>query len=411
MTNKLLLDYLNVYTAGSESPQHFHAWSFLSIVSAALGRKISLPFGFTDIYPNQYIMLIGSPGSRKSSAIKAAVKLLKDSGYKHTSANKTTKEKFLLDLAGVDNQEINAKGNNFEEIFGDMDLRGASNAQMLIAADEFTNFIGAGNYEFISLLGELWDCPDDYDNRMKNSKSYTIREPVINIIGGNTATGFATAFPPEVIGQGFISRLLLIYGERTDVRNTIPPRPCPKVHAQLVSKLQEISELSGAVILEGEAFDAVDTIYKNWQDVDDVRFANYSSRRLTHLLKLCMVFAAMSLRTYIIIEDVISAHTILTQAELNMPRALGEFGKGKHSEVASKVMDMLEKEVEPVPMTAIWKHVSMDLERMTQLADVIAGLTAADKIIQTKYGILPKRKVVNNGAKIAHFYNPELIGG
>ena len=44
-------------------------------------------------------MLIGSPGTKKSSAIKIGAKLLKTAGYTTFAAKKTRQEKFLLDLA------------------------------------------------------------------------------------------------------------------------------------------------------------------------------------------------------------------------------------------------------------------------------------------------------------------------
>ncbi|MFK5283171.1 hypothetical protein ACI3PL_26730, partial [Lacticaseibacillus paracasei] len=76
-------------------------------------------------------------------------------------------------------------------------------AESFIAADEFNNFIGLGNTDFISILGELWDYEGVYDYRLKNSKSVFIPYPTISILGGNTPTGFSQAFPPESIGQGF----------------------------------------------------------------------------------------------------------------------------------------------------------------------------------------------------------------
>ena len=103
--------------------------------------------------------------------------------------------------------------------------------EMYIAADEFTNFSGAGNYEFFSLLGELWDCPDTLPVRTKNSKSFTINQPVVNIIAGNTHAGFAAAFPPDIMGQGFLSRMILVFGEQGSTRITFPTKPPAAINA------------------------------------------------------------------------------------------------------------------------------------------------------------------------------------
>lgn len=417
----LLNRYVQEYVAESECPKRYHQWCMISAVATLLGRNYALPFGFGNIYANTFCMLIGSPGARKSTAIKAVVQLLKQSGYTKIAANKTTKEKFLLDLHGHQDDtgaahtaeailasNIGAR-KTFSNLFGDDDIDSDEKKEILIAADEFTNFTGAGNYEFISLLGELWDCPDEYVNRVKNSKSFTITDPCVNILSGNTPIGFAAAFPPEVIGQGFISRLVLVYGERTDVRVTIPRAPLAILRDEIVQELNEIrSVVNGYASIEPEAMEAIDWLYKNWDDLDDMRFQNYSSRRLTHLLKLCMIFSAMSKRTVITIEDVITANTLLTVTEEDMPKALGEFGKSKHSDVANKIVEVVSKHGLPMPVGKIWPYVQPDLEKMQQCVEILQALCMAGKLQGTQQGYLPvKKQKKANG----EFFNLELIGG
>ena len=87
------------YTAKTECPTFFHRWTAISCLSAWLGRQIHFHLGHFTIYPNMYIMLIGNPGTRKSSAIKIGSKLLRQAGYTTFAARKTRQEKFLLDLA------------------------------------------------------------------------------------------------------------------------------------------------------------------------------------------------------------------------------------------------------------------------------------------------------------------------
>lgn len=89
------------YVQETESPTQFHRWSLIAGIGAVLGRNFYLPHGTTRIFPNSYVMLVGNPGTRKSSAIKGVKKLIARAGYEHFSAEKTTKEKFLLDLEGL----------------------------------------------------------------------------------------------------------------------------------------------------------------------------------------------------------------------------------------------------------------------------------------------------------------------
>ena len=157
---------------------------------------------------------MGTAGSRKSTAIKIASRLLSKAGYLTIAADRTTKEKFLLDLSGAPDIVIDEKGKKSIEMTLEENLFGANGEgdhipEMLIAADEFNTFVGNGNIEFLSMLGVLWDHEGTFKNKVKNSKSVELHNPFVSIIAGNTPTGFSLAFPAESIGQGIFSRIIL----------------------------------------------------------------------------------------------------------------------------------------------------------------------------------------------------------
>ena len=336
-------------------------------------------------------MLMGGAGSRKSTAIKIASSLLRKAGYESIAAERSTKEKFLMDLAGEDIDPVS--GDIMEHnLFGDTQR----DSEILIAADEFNTFIGNGNIEFLSLLGVLWDYSGKFEDRKKNSKSLVIEDPTVSILAGNTATGFSLAFPAEAIGQGIFSRLILIHGEKTDTRITFPKPPSKDTEKDLIDILHAIRQVaSGNAIMSPAAENMLDAIYKSWNGITDVRFESYANRRFSHLLKLCLISSAASLRNSIEEEDVIYANTVLTHAEHSMPKALGEFGKARNSDVAHKLISLLESSYTPVPLKQLWQAVHNDLEDMSDLKDMLNNLLLAEKILSTKNGFLAKRKVLD----------------
>lgn len=358
-------------------------------------------------------MLIGSPGTKKSSAIKIGAKLVKQAGYNTFAAKKTRQEKFLQDLA-EQSEKLDAAGDLSgggmdildQNLWGD-DLEDADSylhkppAECFIAADEFNNFIGLGNLDFVSILGELWDYEGVYDYKLKNSKSLYIPNPTITILGGNTPTGFAQAFPTESIGQGFFSRLLLVYGEPSGIKYTFPPPPDTALQAKLVQLLHKIKEtVKGELKMTEPAMDLLDKIYKGWEGIDDPRFEHYANRRLTHLLKLCLVVTASRLSNIIEEPDVVHANTLLTFTEQLMPKALGEFGKSKHSDITHKVMTALDNTSAPMTFQEIWKVVVADLDNRNQLVEIVNNLQVADKVQQVEGGAyLPRKKVRSEGIK------------
>ena len=403
------------YTQKTECPTFFHRWTAVTSLAAYLGRQIHFNHGHFTLYPNLYTMLIGSPGTKKSSAIKIGAKLLKQAGYSTFAAKKTRQEKYLLDLAeqserkylsgigegaaGFDILDQNLWGESLEIDCAD-NYTNRPPAESFIAADEFNNFIGLGNLDFVSILGELWDYEGVYDYKLKNSKSVYIPSPTISILGGNTPTGFSQAFPPEAIGQGFFSRLLLVYGEPSGVKYTFPPPPDTALQKRLIAVLHRIKEeVHGEFSMSEEAMELLDRIYKEWPGIDDPRFEHYANRRLTHLLKLCLVVTASRLGETIGIEDVIHANTLLTFTEQLMPKALGEFGKAANSDITHKVMSIIDATHTPLSLRDIWKCVHTDLSKLAQLTEILGSLQIADKVQVVEGGYLPKKKVLNKGVE------------
>lgn len=394
------------YRRDTEPPVIFHRWAITACIGALLGRQLWIPFGSNRIFPNQYIMFIGDPGSRKTTAIKMATSILRSSGYGTFSAQRTSKEKFLLDLAG-EPEEVDVKGKKGFALLDDISVLETNDGmprEILIDADEFNNFMGAGNIEFQSILGELWDWDNTeagYRFRLKNSRSIDITQPTISILAGNTPSNFALCFPPASIGQGFMSRLLLIQGESTGRKITFPEEPPPELKEELVRMFLLMKQrLHGKVTIAPDAKDMLDSIYKTWPDLEDLRFKHYSTRRFTHLLKLCIIYAAARLSQTIEGVDVIHANTVLAYAEMLMPKALGELGKSKNSEAANKIMQALFATKKPLDFPRLWKEVQRDLEKPTDLTQVLANLQYADQILVVPMdkaggktvGYLPKAK-------------------
>lgn len=398
------------YTSKTECPTFFHRWTAVTSLGAYLGRQIFFRHGHFTLYPNLYAMLIGSPGTKKSSAIKIGAKLIKQAGYNTFAAKKTRQEKFLLDLADQStSKDVALNGDSADSIL-DQNLWGEEleddadsythkpPAECFIAADEFNNFIGIGNLDFISILGELWDFEGVYDYKLKNSKSVFIPNPTLSILGGNTPTGFSQAFPSDAIGQGFFSRLLLVYGEPSGVKYTFPPPPDLALQTKLIALLHKIKEnVVGELAMSQEAMDLLDRVYKDWPGIDDIRFEHYANRRLTHLLKLCLVIVASRVGKTIELEDVVEANTLLTFTEQLMPKALGEFGKARNSDITHKVMAAIDNTNVPLNLQAIWKIVHTDLDNRNQLMELLGNLQVAEKIQITNGGYLPLKKIRESG--------------
>lgn len=388
-----LTHYLD-YTRDTEATATFHRWSAIVGVGAWLERNIWIENGVGKYYPNHYTMLLGESGTRKSASIKGMRKVLRLAGYKTFAAEKTSKEKFLADLASQhivqdegDTTDVNLFGSGRDD---------DAITPVMIVADEANDFFGINNLEFLSTLGSLWDFEGSYENKLKTSKSDFIPNPTISILSGNTSQNFSTAFPTTIIGQGFFSRILLIYGEKTRDKIAWPKLQTPEATAAIVLLLQQIkATMIGEIKITEEAKNLLTAIYYSPDSISDPRFTSYYNRRYTHLLKLCTVLTACKMQMTLAPDTVLAANTYLTYIQNLMPKALGEFGKVQNSDIVDKVMRVIYDAPEPPMLKDIWKYVNRDLNGPKELGDILQKLLFADKIQSLPgIGFLPKRTIM-----------------
>jgi hypothetical protein len=76
-----------------------------------------------------------------------------------------------------------------------------------------------------------------------------------------------------------------------------------------------------------------------------------------------------------------------------MPKALGEFGKGKNSDVTNRVVDILSKVTAPMPYKKLYELIRQDLDKQSSLQDILNGLATADKIQAVGSGFMIKKKL------------------
>ena len=382
--SSLINQYLE-YQDKTEPCKVYYRWSLLVATGAMLERDFWLPFGHGHVFPNMYAIMMGLAADRKSTAIKNSAGFLRSLGYNKFAPARSTREGFLLELEG---RPEGYEGKD-DIIMGDTPYNANEPRSMLISADELIEFIGIKNINFINTLGSLWDWDDSepYVDRVKNGRSVSIMQPTISILGGMTPDHFATAFPPEILSQGFFSRILLVHGWRTEKRFVVPAAPDQKLGDKLRDALTQVKRKAlGCASISPEAWHALEDIYNNEKDyaIQDSRFDRYSGRRFTHLLKLCLLHAALDCTREIAYEHVLEANTVLCYAEHFMPTALGQFGKARDSALTDAVLNKINKATVPISTDEIFKEVQQDCESLDSLNRVLHKLYSANKIQMIK---------------------------
>lgn len=384
------------YTSGTEVPAHANRWSAIGMLGAWLGRDIYIKYGSSKLYANQYIMLLGEAGSKKSTAIKTAKRVLKAAGYSTFSAEKISKEKFLEELS---KDKSGGMESSFtpnildQQLWGDLDE--SDYRQVWVTADEFNEFFANNILEFCSTLGNLWDYDGIYENSVKHGASVVIPNPTVSILSGNTPTTFAGTFPIEAVGQGFFSRVLAVHIKGSGRKIIRPREPSEGETQQIIERLLEIKNYhSGEVLITEDSWALLDRIYQNWKPIPDSRFISYGGRRVTHLLKLALIHAASRLSKTIDPIDVRRANTVLDYTEHFMPEAFGEFGTSRNSGMTHKILKELEISDELLNIHDLWAKVQLDFDKLDSYQSHVMGMIQAGKIQMAGDKLLPAKRVL-----------------
>jgi hypothetical protein len=321
--------------------------------------------------------LVGDPGTRKGTAINPSTQLLKESNFSKFSPDRLSAERFIIELEASGRISADYLDGTIE--LEDMSMEAES--EIYVNNGEFGDFIGDGNLNFIRLLTNLWDNLPEYRHPKIHGKSANISKPTVNILSGTTSQDIATSIPVEAIGQGFLSRFIFVYGDSLGrIYSRLPPTSTEAIK-ELAKDLKEIkATMHGELIISEEVWAELHKMYLEFQDIDDFRFKHYSTRRYTHLLKLCLIISAMKKEMNLTIDTCIFANTILHFTEMRMSKALGEFGKGKNSDTANTVMSIIRDAKEPMLMKDIFKRVAQDLTKQSDLIDILKNLKDASKI-------------------------------
>jgi hypothetical protein len=381
------------YVGPTEAPAIYHRWTIISAVGALLARQFYLPFGHNTIYPNMYVWLVGPPGARKGTAMNPMKNVLRELQYKKISPQRLSPEMFLSQLQKLNLPEAT-------DILSELEIEELPMdeipCEIYVVADELADFI-RGNSDFCKVLTNLWDNLPSYDHPKLHGRSVYIHKPTINIIGGITPEDIMLSVPPSAIGQGFFSRLILVHSEPTGIQITMPPVPSKDSLYEVVMAMTEMMEkVQGKATIAADAERILDAIYKKFVGIDNVQFKHYNSRRFVHLLKVCLIFAALDCSLVIRKEHVLKANTLMYVTEQRMPKALGEFGKAKNASVTHNVIEALKSTTVPLTIKDLWRLTVNDLNKMEDLVEIIKGLEMAEKIqrisISGKIGFMPLNK-------------------
>ncbi len=363
------------YTKNSESPTTYHLWSAIGCISAALERRVSMQWGHTRVFPNQYICLIGPSGARKGEPIVIAQEMVEAVGVSLV-AEAITKQALI--------RRIKESLSHFDD--GKMQ----SQCAVSVVSEEFATFLGDNDAGFLADLTNWYDSRGSWTYDTKHSGTDEIVGVCVNILASMAPDWIPLCIPQVAIGGGFTSRILFVVEHRKGKTISDPNLYSidQKLGEALKRDLERIKKLVGEIAFDPEAKEA----YKAWYEREEVRnqkgqpalkdprFAGYVNRRATHIKKIAMACSASrSDDLFVLAADFDRARLFMESAEKNMESVFGKIGSSPLVAQTQEIMDFI-RQKKSVPKWKVMQAFYRDVD--DKMMDSIEATLRATKLVK-----------------------------
>lgn len=355
------------YTRGVEVPTLFCMWSTILILAATIKREAWMDLNIIGkVYPNFYVILIGPAGvAKKNTALDIGKKIfdkmpeyIKDPNIRMMKeikvvSNKGTVEYILEKLlpgsrGWTCKPFVNSEGSQLVDKKGKK-LFYYDTSEGLVFAPELATLLGKEKYNATTttVLTDLFDARDKYEWGVRSQGEKFLSKSLIQFAAGTTVDGFKDSVPQTAKGDGFLSRVVLVY-----VPNPTRIFPEPKHTKQgptfedLVKRLAWIAENTlGEYTFTSAAKEYWNRWYKDWKHslLNSGKTQTIKSRMDVHLRKLAFIIKAQSYTEgrEIDVQHLKDARHLLYGTLKNSPQLIDELETNRYVSCRAKLLNYI----------------------------------------------------------------------
>ena len=359
------------YLKDVESPDLFINWTWFSVVSSALQRRVCFGGYPTDnkfqIFPNLYIVLVGPPGVGKSIVANKAKQLIDNVNMKvkraYTGNNLIKIGPQTTSLAGLisyiaTNFTVTATNNSSDPFEGKFYHHCSLS---LFCGDELENLLSSDSGDLISFLNTAWDC-GSFHKITKTMGTDVIQNMCMTLLGCSTPEWVASSYTNKILKGGFAARTIFVYGGIK--RKLIPfinvDDEQIKEYENIVNHISELTKLYGEVKMTKEANEYFVNWYNNSTEDrinKDSRLDFYYERKKVMMVKVALCSHFSERTTMVLdVDDIKRALEMLKDTEEVMHLALMYTGKNSLSSTALEILQFIKECNAPVSNVEILKR-------------------------------------------------------
>ena len=308
----------------------FHQWCGLSAIAGAVRRNVFIDFDHYVYFPNMYVVLVGPPASRKTTAMNFAKHTLKQVGDNIIFATDSTTREALIDSLA-------------KAYIGDIGYSAIS-----AFSPEFGNMLQSSQGAMIDFLTGIYDYDKtDFVHDTVGRGPRIIKNPFLNLLACTTTEFINRHLPAYAVGTGFTSRVLFVFCDRI---GKLVPRPSMSNEDKdalldLQHDLRIISEITGTMDFSETGGKWFDEWYMGRRDEiekADARLAGFQGRKPAHVLKVAMLLSISRGDSLVMeAEDLKRALTMVEALEPGMLRLFCAVGRNVFAPIAHRIVEQL----------------------------------------------------------------------
>lgn len=366
-----LRDYAE-YSRFVEIPMSYSLFCSLVVLGAALGRRVFLPEGHHNIYPNLSTLLIGPPAKlHKSTAVNMAKKLVIQTQLCSVFPDKLTPEALITEL----------KLNGLEQFIG---------------ASELSMFFGKQRYNegliptFLKML-DTEDVPVKVSTQARGTEEVT--GATLYMIGGSTMSLLIGSSAKEVTSSGFLSRFCPVVEDDTDRCFAFPQKADVVYENRMVLTLERLRRMAGPVTFPPQAYKWYEGWYqqrwKQLKTIDDEDVVQSLGRGGVHVKKIAIALhAADHGDLAVCVKCLEMANTLLEYTEARIPKIIKAVTMPVKGGDADVVLAFIKKNGGAVDHSRLLRGLSSKGLDAQMLKRHIDTLKERQEILEKKHGAL-----------------------
>ena len=386
------LQAYHIYSSGNEAPDAFHSWAAYAVLSTCCGPNLWKDMGtIGNIQPNLYIMFVGPPGIKKSTAKDIARRLV---GKIHTPKHplpiapaSSSKEAFI--------KFMSEEKSPCQMSFAWQDkLRKYTKAS--IYSDEFVNLVQVGGdpLGWVQILTEIYNPQPTFDAATISRGSVNLPYPYITLLGCMTPELTRSLINENALSGGFSRRTIYIFANRNSKPVPEPIITAEQIEAEksLIEHGRRIQALTGRFEFSEAGKKLYNTWYaQNFEELENATSAaqqNFLQSKSVQVIKVAML-SRLALSDQLILdeEEVRLAIALVTESQQHIDTIFSGVGRNPHAATMAGIQQFIRLHCERPPHYVTRKKIYAAFLNHAQQKDIdtlIEQMTAVEQVKQVQ---------------------------